>query len=132
MPPKHARKTARKAKREPKPSEPKPSIKTLQLAESSVEFPPRVWLPTRGIPRARFLAFFIYIASYPFIVAACYKKYPKYRRGILGAHGFSVLLILGASIKINSYTISRSWCDFVNLLIQINVCINSRLESWRC
>lgn len=132
MPPKHARKTARKAKREPKPSEPKPSIKTLQLAESSVQFPPRVWLPTRGIPRARFLAFFFYIASYPFIVAACYKKYPKYRRGILGAHGFSVLLILGASIKINSYTISRSWCDFVNLLIQSNVCINSRLESWRC
>lgn len=128
MPPKHARRTARKAKREPKPSEPEPSIKTLQLPESSVEFPPRVWLPTRRLPRIRYLSFFFYIASYPFIVAACYKKYPKYRRGILGAHGFSALLILGASININSCTISRSWSDFVNLLIQSNVCINPQLN----
>lgn len=133
MPPKHPRRTARKAKREPKPSElkfsePGPSRKTLQLAESSVEFPPRVWLPTGGLARIRFLSFFFYIASYPFIVAACYNKYPKYRGAILGAHGFSVLLILGASININSYTISRSWGDLVNLLIQSNVFINPRLD----
>lgn len=137
MPQKHARRTARKAKREakpsePTPSEPEPSIKTLQLAESAVELPPRVWLPTRRLPRTGYLSFFFYIASYPFIVAACYKKYPKYRRGILGAHSFSVLLILGASININSYTISRSWSDLVNLFIQSNVFINLRLESRRC
>lgn len=133
MPPKPARRTARKAKREPKPSElkfsePEPPIKTLQLAQSSVEFPPRVWLPTGGLARIRFLSFFFYIASYPFIVAACYNKYPKYRGAILGAHGFSVLLILGASININPYTISRSWGDLVNLLIQSNVLINPRLD----
>ena len=133
MPPKHARRTARKAKREskpsePKPSEPEPSIRTLQIAKSSVVFPPRIWLPTEGLARIRFLSFFFYIASYPFIVAACYNKYPNYRRGILGAHGFSVLLILGVSININSYTISRSWSDLVNLLIQSNVFINPRLD----
>lgn len=133
MPSKHARRTARRAKREPKPSEPKfsepePSIKTLQLAESSVEFHPPVWLPTSGLARIRFLSFFFYITSYPFIVAACYNKYPKYRSRILGAHGFSLLLILGASININSYTISRSWGDLVNLLTQSNVFINPRLD----
>lgn len=133
MPSRHARRTARKAKREPKPSElkfsePEPPIKTLQLAESSVRFHPRAWLAIGGLARSRFLSFFFYITSYPFIVAACYNKYPKHRSAILGAHGFSVLLILGVSININSYTISRSWGDLVNLLIQSNVLINTRLD----